>query len=196
VQRLAPAPVVQAPPTSPSPTPRPAAVTPARPHALLEAAALVRAFPSRDTALLGGALSLSFPAGRPWALHLGADAGYGDSRVASGTVGITAIGASAGIALVAGDTTSLEIGPRLYVGYVRASGSPSGNDTRGSSFSSPVALALLSATLRVPSRGFTALLGIDAGAVFAQASFMADNSRVAGIGGVTVAARLGAAFGI
>ncbi|HEX4341521.1 MAG TPA: hypothetical protein VH062_36680 [Polyangiaceae bacterium] len=196
VQRLAPAPIVQGPATHPSLAPRPAPVTPVRPHALLEAAALVRAFPSRDTALLGGALSLSFPAGRPWALHLGADAGYGDSRVASGAVGITAVGASAGIALIAGDTTSLEIGPRLYVGYVWASGSPSGSNTLGSAFSSAVALALLSTTLRVPSHGFTALLGIDAGAAFAQASFIADYSRVAGIGGVTLAARLGAAFGI
>ncbi len=197
VQRLAPAPVVQPVAMSPSElAPRPAPVAPARPHALLEAAALVRAFPSRDTALLGGALSLSFPAGRPWALHVGADAGYGDSRVANGTVGITAVGGSAGIALVAGDATSLELGPRLYVGYVRASGSPSGSDTRGFTYSSAVALALLSATLRVPSHGFTALVGLDAGAAFVQAAFLADSARVAGMGGVTLSARLGAAFGI
>ena len=74
-------------------------------------------------------------------------------------------------------------------------GSTSG-ETRGLSYSHFVALALLSATLRVPARGFTVLAGLDVGAAFVEASFLADDARVAGFGGVTLAARLGAAFGI
>jgi len=195
VQRLAPAPVSPAPaPDARAPFPRPprlAYVAPTASRVLLDAAALVRAFPGRDTALLGGAVSVSVPLGTPWAVHAGADAGYGDSRVANGTVGVTAVTGSAGIAAVAGNATTLEVGPRVHAGYVWASGSPSSRATSGSSYSHFVALAALSATLRVPASGFTALCGLDVGAVFEEASFLADNARVAGFGGVMLAARLG-----
>ncbi|HVW30501.1 MAG TPA: hypothetical protein VHC69_34325 [Polyangiaceae bacterium] len=199
VQRLAAPPMppaaVAAPVAPPvAVAPAPAAAGPR--HGFVSAAALARAFPSRDTALLGGALSVSLPIGDLFAVQAGADAGYGDSHVETGTVGITALTGSAGIAAVAGATTTLEIGPVVHAGYVWANGVASTTQVRGSTYSSFVALGVLSTTLRVPGRGFTALAGFDVGAALASAWFLADNQRAAGFGGVCVGVRLGAALAL
>jgi len=195
VQRLTPPPL-PAPVVAPAGAPRKSGATPKASHLFLDAAALARAFPSRDTALLGGAVSVSLPVERSWAAHAAVDAGYGDSHVASGTVGITAVTASAGIAAVAGHATTLEVGPVIHAGYVWAHGSAGSATTLGRDYSHIVALAGVSATLRVPARGFSALAGFDVGGVLEQASFLADTTRVAGFGGVSLGLRLGAAFGL
>jgi hypothetical protein len=193
VQRLAtpPAPpVVVAPPAL-----LPAGVVAPPPRrGFVSAEALARAFPSRDTALLGGMFSVSLPVSAAFTVHAGADAAYGDSHVASGGVGVTTVTGSAGIAAVAGTATTLEIGPVFHAGYVWASGTAANASTSGRAYSHFVALGLLSATLRIPASPVTPLLGVDVGAALASASFLADNTRIAGIGGVTMALRLGASL--
>jgi hypothetical protein len=200
VERLSSAVTIPVAPQLPAPALLlPPGTTPAphRESASFSATALVRAFPSRDTALLGAQAALAVPLRKFLTLHVGGDAAFGDAQVSLGGVHVSMATGSAGIAFAAGTRTVLEIGPQVAVGYAWASGSPSaGSGASGSSYSHFVALACLSGTVRIPADAFTALIGMDLGAAFAQASFLVDDARAAGIGGVMFGARLGAAFGI
>ncbi|HVW25049.1 MAG TPA: hypothetical protein VHC69_06735 [Polyangiaceae bacterium] len=176
------------------PPPPAATVVPGARRSFVSAEAIARTFPSRNTALLGGMLSVSLPVGDSFTAHAAGNASYGDTRAANGSVRMTAVTGSAGIAAVAGTSTTLEIGPTIHAGYVWASGTPSNSATLGHAHSRFIALGLLSATLRLPAKPLTPVVGLDVGAALASASFLADTTHVAGIAGITVALRLGAAL--
>lgn len=197
VERLSPAPVVPTPSRTAPESVVPKVIAPELTDGpSLAALAMLRAFPSRNTALLGATAALSVPLTRLWSFHAGADAGGGDTQVALGSITMAAVTGSVGLAARAGTVTKLEVGPRFHAGYAWASGSPAGASSSGSSYSHFIALAALSATLRVPATGWTALLGIDVGYTLAEASFLVDDARAAGIGGAVIGGSLGAAFGI
>ena len=192
VGRLAPAP--PAPQTKVLPPA--AAASPRAERAAVEGTAVLRAFPSRNTSLLGAALTLSVPVTRLWWVHAGVDAGGGNTEVAAGSITTVLAAGSLGLSAVAGTTTKLALGPRFSAGYAWGTGSPGGPSAEGRGYSHFVALAALSATLRVPAAGWTALLGVDVGYTLVQASFLVDDTRAAGVGGAIFGAGLGAAFGI
>jgi hypothetical protein len=196
VERLTPAPLPAAPERAKALVPLAAVATPPKADGpSVEGMAAVRAFPSRNTALFGGAVSLSVPVTKLWWVHVGADAGGGDTQVAAGSITTVLAAGSVGISAVTGAATKLVLGPRFSAGYAWGTGSP-GPSAAAGSYSHFVALAALSATLRVPAAGWTALLAIDVGYTLAQASFLVDDTRAAGIGGAAFGAGLGGAFGI
>ena len=185
----------------------PPAPAPARPVAhepapiehktTLALAGAARAFPARNTGLLGAELALS-RAFSSLRLVVNVEALLGSQELSDqyGRIGnYTLYWLTGGAMLLWASTPrpELSIGPFVRLGYAAANGKSLRSDytaTHEGGFASAFGLAAL---LRaVTSRAFGLWLGLDIGYVVNGIVFLAGLSRPAGIADITVATRIGA----
>jgi hypothetical protein len=182
------------PPATPAPQPEPIVGKNA-----IALAGTLRAFPARNTGLIGGELAVS-RAFEPLRLVVNVEALFGSQELSDsyGRIGHYALRWIAGGATLLWASTlrpELSIGPFFRLGYAAAKGKSERNDYTAKDEGSVVSALGLSALLRAEtSRDFDLWFGLDIGYVLNGVVFLADLSRPGGMADMTVGARLGASF--
>lgn len=118
-----PAPVAEKPAETPRPPSPPLAALlsdmPPRPEPRpwFGAGSVMRTFPSDSIAAFGIEALVALPVADEVRVSLGADAATGRAGPSSDSAAVGAVTAFVGVGWMLGDTTTLELGPRMHVGY-------------------------------------------------------------------------------
>ncbi|MFO0681240.1 MAG: hypothetical protein U0234_04275 [Sandaracinus sp.] len=159
-----------------------------------EASALVLAFPSASTALVGGSLGIVLALGEaPLVLRVDGGAAAGESLDRLGRVELGVAGGGVGLALAGRfGPLAVDVGPRLGVGVGWARGAPSRVGASASAGESAVVTLGLAVALRLRLfEGLGARLAIEAGVPVLGLEATVDGVAVAGVHGAMVGVQAG-----
>jgi hypothetical protein len=159
----------------------------------------VRDFTAYATGLLGPRVEVAASLGStPLRFHADAGAAFGSAHDPLGSVQLTLVSGSAGLALLGrAGALSVEIGPRIEGGWIRARGSPIGTSAGGGRLDSAFMAASLFGGLGIAwSPRWAGVLAIDVGGAFVGLEARSDNRPTAGTTGPMLGARVGFSYGL
>jgi hypothetical protein len=183
---------VASPREAPPPPPRPRP----RPSWFLSAELEGRAFLGSGSGLVGGRFGASMPLGTAFRLHADAGALYGTATDLLGDVDLRLVSGRVGAALASeSDAMSVELGPRLELGWGAAEGRPFDVGTQGRSGDAFVATTSLVALLRLRLVDrWWAVVEPEVGGVLRGFRARADQRAPGGITGAMVGLGVGVAL--
>lgn len=158
----------------------------------VEAAAITRLFPSRSTAILGGALGASRVVASGVRLRLSAEAAFGDADVPVGSITMGAVTGNAGVGFFTAGATQLEIEPHVALGAGWAKGHADDSQrVVASTYTDFLGIGAVNGTVRARAGRFTPFATLELGYTFGSVEFFVDEARAAGFDSVVFGARLG-----
>jgi hypothetical protein len=172
---------------------------PPPPSAQFEMSAALRAFPGRDTGMLGVQLGLLEPITSVTRIIFQAEGLWGrnDLSDAIGKVGVVNLywlTGGGGLSFHTDSHPDIECGPRLLIGYAIADAHATREGATAKDASGLVLSALLAATIRAELGGISVLTGADIGYTLVGVAFLGDQARLAGMADTTFMLRTGIAW--
>jgi hypothetical protein len=172
---------------------------PEPPGTLFEVSAAMRAFPGRDTGMLGVQLGLLKHVTAPMRILFEIEGLWGrnDLSDANGKVGVVRLywlTAGGGLSFHTDSRPDIECGPRLLVGYAIADAKATREGATAKDASGLVVSALLAASVRAELGGLTVLTGADIGYTLVGVAFLGDQSHLAGMADTTFMLRTGVSW--
>jgi hypothetical protein len=172
-----------------------------QPRALLwsvDAGAITRLFAARSTAVLGGALGVSYAFYPGFRVHLSGEVAFGEADVSVGSITTNAATGSLGIGFATSGGPGgmeLEIEPHLVLGAGWATGHAGDSErVQSRTYTDVLGIAAVSGTVRARAGRFTPFVTLELGQTFASVSFLVDATRAAGFGGAMFGARIGSGW--
>jgi hypothetical protein len=172
---------------------------PPPPSLQFEISAALRAFPGRDTGMLGLQLGLLKPITSATRIIFQAEGLWGrnDLTDAIGKVGVVNLywlTGGGGLSFHTDSHPDIECGPRLLIGYAIANAHATREGATAKDASGLVLSALLAATIRAELGGISVLTGADIGYTLVGVAFLGDQARLAGMADTTFMLRTGMAW--
>lgn len=172
---------------------------PPPPSSELELSAAMRAFPGRDTGMLGAQLGLIKPLTHATRLIFNIEGLWGrnDLSDANGKVGIVNLywlTGGGGLSFHTDSHPDIECGPRLLIGYAIANAHATREGATAKDASGLVLSALLAASIRAQLGGVSVLTGADIGYTLVGVAFLGDQAHLAGMADTTFMLRTGVAW--
>jgi hypothetical protein len=159
---------------------------------VVDGAAMVRLFPARSTAILGGALGASRTVAGGVRLHLSGEAAFGEADVRVGRVTVNAVTGSLGVGFSTAGPVELELEPHVVIGAGWATGHADDSETVVSQTHTDfLGIGAISGTVRVAANRLSPFAALELGYTFRGVSFLADEARAAGLASVVFGARVG-----
>jgi len=178
----------------------PAPLAPTSNRSVLTATLDARVFTAYATGLLGprADLAASSSATGRLRLHLDAGAAFGSAHDPLGSIELALLSGAASLTLLGhAGAISMEIGPRMKVGWIDARGSPISPGTRGGQLDGTFIAASLLAVLGIQwSARWEGIFSVDVGDAFAGLEVRSDSRPAAGTIGPMLAARIGFSYGL
>lgn len=158
----------------------------------------LRYFTAYATGLLGPRAALSSGAAGPLRLQLDAGAAFGSAHDTLGAIELTLLSGAASLTLLGrAGAISIEIGPRIEVGWSAARGSPMSPGVSGAQLDRTFAAASLLGALGIQwSARWRGMLSVDVGDAFAGLVARSDGRPTAGTVGPTFATRVGFSYSL